>query len=36
MTPLPPRKKWQAITLATLVLVPAYVFLLIGVVAGAA
>ena len=35
MTPLPPRKKWQAITLATLVLVPAYVFLLIGVVAGA-
>lgn len=33
MSPLPPRKKWQAITLATLVLVPAYVFLLIGVVA---
>jgi hypothetical protein len=33
MTPLPPRRKWQAITLATLLLVPAYVFLLIGVVA---
>jgi hypothetical protein len=35
MIPLPPRKKWQAITLATLVLAPAYVFLLIGVVAAA-
>jgi hypothetical protein len=33
MTPLPPKRKWQAITLATLVLTPAYVFLMIGVVA---
>ena len=35
MVPLPPKRKWQAITLATLVLVPAYVFLLVGVVAAA-
>jgi len=35
MSPLPPKKKWQAITLATLILAPAYVFLLIGVVAAA-
>jgi len=35
MVPLPPKRKWQAITLATLVLTPAYVFLLVGVVAAA-
>jgi len=35
MSPLPAKKKWQAITLATLLLVPAYVFLLVGVVAAA-
>jgi hypothetical protein len=34
--PLPPRRKWRAITIATLVLMPAYWMLLIGVVAVAA
>lgn len=31
-TPLTPRKRWQAITLATLLLVPAYWAMLVGVV----
>lgn len=35
MEPLPPRRKWQAITLATLVLVPAYWSILAGLVAAA-
>jgi hypothetical protein len=35
VTTLPPRRKWQAITLATLLLVPAYWFLLAGVVSAA-
>ena len=30
--PLPPRRKWRAITIATLVLVPAYWSILVGVV----
>ena len=34
--PLPPRRKWRAITIATLVFMPAYWTLLIGVVAVAA
>jgi hypothetical protein len=33
--PLPPRRKWRAITLATLVWVPGYWFLLAGIVAAA-
>ncbi|MDQ3898487.1 MAG: hypothetical protein M3326_14795 [Actinomycetota bacterium] len=33
--PLPPRRKWQAITLATLLLVPAYWSILAGLVAAA-
>jgi hypothetical protein len=33
--PLPPRRKWRAITLATLVLVPAYWAILAGVVSAA-
>jgi hypothetical protein len=33
--PLPPQKKWQAITLATLVLVPAYWSMLAGIVSSA-
>ena len=33
--PLPPRRKWRAITLATLLLVPAYWALLAGVVSAA-
>jgi hypothetical protein len=36
MTPLPPRRKWRAITLATLLLVPAYWFILNGLVSSAA
>ena len=35
MAPLPPARKWRAITLATLVLVPAFWALLAGLVAGA-
>ena len=35
MEPLSPRKKWQAITLATLLLVPAYWSILAGLVAAA-
>ena len=35
MEPLPPKKKWQAITLATLLLVPAYWSILAAVVAAA-
>ena len=34
-TPLSPRAKWRSITLATLVLVPAYWFLMAGVVSAA-
>lgn len=34
-SPLPPRRKWRAITLATLILVPAYWALLFGIVASA-
>jgi len=33
--PLPPRRKWRAITLATLVWVPGYWFLLAGIVSAA-
>lgn len=33
--PLPPKRKWRAILLATLVLAPAYWSLLVGLVAGA-
>ncbi|MGH9111614.1 MAG: hypothetical protein ACRDZN_04850, partial [Acidimicrobiales bacterium] len=33
--PLPPQRKWRAITVATLVLVPAFWTLLAGLVAGA-
>jgi hypothetical protein len=36
MAPLPPRRKWRAITLATLLLVPAYWFTLNGLVSAAA
>jgi hypothetical protein len=36
LQPLPPQRKWRAITLATLVLVPAYWSLMAGVVAVAA
>jgi hypothetical protein len=36
MAPLPPRKKWRAITLATLVFLPGYWFLINGLVASAA
>lgn len=36
MTPLPPHRKWRAITLATLLLVPAYWFVLNGLVSTAA
>mgnify|MGYP006159678539 CR=1 FL=1 len=32
MEPLSPRRKWRAITVATLVLVPAYWMLLAGIV----
>jgi hypothetical protein len=32
MAPLPPRQKWRAITLATLLLVPGYWFMLNGIV----
>jgi len=35
MEPLPPARKWRAITLATLVLVPAYWFILAGLVSAA-
>src|SRR4051794_26778215 len=35
MAPLPPQKKWLAITLATVLLAFAYVFLIIGIVAAA-
>jgi hypothetical protein len=35
MEPLPPQRKWRAITLATLVLVPAFWSILAGVVSGA-
>ena len=35
MEPLPPQKKWRAITLATLLLVPAFWSLLAGLVSGA-
>jgi len=35
MEPLSPRRKWRAITIATLVLVPAFWSLMIGLVAGA-
>jgi hypothetical protein len=35
MAPLPPRRKWRAITLATLMLVPAYWFILNGLVSTA-
>lgn len=35
MSPLPPRRKWQAITLATLLLVPAYWSILAALVAAA-
>ena len=35
MSPLPPRRKWQAITLATLLLVPAYWSMLAALVAAA-
>jgi hypothetical protein len=31
--PLPPRKKWRAITIATLLLLPAYLSILVGLVA---
>ena len=34
--PLSPQRKWRAITIATLVLVPAYWSMLVGLVAGAA
>jgi hypothetical protein len=36
MAPLPPRRKWRAITVATLVLVPPYWFVLNGLVSAAA
>ena len=36
VTPLPPRRKWRAITLATLLFVPGYWFMLNGLVAAAA
>lgn len=36
MEPLPPQKKWRAILIATLLLVPAYWSILAGLVAGAA
>ncbi len=36
MEPLPPQRKWKAITLATLLLVPAYWSILAGLVAAAA
>ena len=36
MEPLSPQRKWRAITIATLVLVPAYWMILVGLVAGAA
>jgi hypothetical protein len=36
MSPLPPRRKWRAITLATLLLVPGYWFLLNGLVSAEA
>lgn len=35
MEPLPPQKKWRAIVIATLLLVPAYWSILAGLVAGA-
>lgn len=35
LVPLPPKRKWQAITLATLLLVPAYWSMLAGLVAAA-
>lgn len=36
LAPLPPRKKWRAITVATLVFLPGYWFLVNGLVAAAA
>lgn len=33
LEPLPPRKKWRAITIATLVLLPAYLSIVVGLVA---
>lgn len=36
MAPLPPRKKWRAITVATLLLIPGYWFMLNGLVSAAA
>jgi hypothetical protein len=35
LEPLPPRKKWRAITIATLLLLPAYLSILVGLVAAA-
>lgn len=35
MAPLPPQKKWRAIAIATLILVPSYWAILAGLVAGA-
>ncbi len=35
MEPLPPQKKWRAIAIATLILVPAYWSILAGLVSGA-
>jgi hypothetical protein len=36
MDPLPPRKKWRAITVATLLLIPGYWFMLNGLVSASA